>query len=190
MGGSIRVASRPDLGSVFTVVLMLQRAARDAVAADAPPETHDESAVRLEGRRILVVDDNRINRKLLSIWLGEAGATVNVATDGAEGLRAATADSFDAVLMDVSMPVMNGLDATRAIRLLALSADDQQKLRSSVPVIGVTAMAGPEDLKRCIAAGMDAHLTKPLSRGKLLRTMADVIEAHQWLSNAGASQPS
>lgn len=185
MGGSIRVASRPDHGSVFTVVLMLQRTAGDAVAADAPPETTDESAVRLEGRRILVVDDNRINRKLLSIWLGEAGATVLIATDGAEGLRAATAEPFDAVLMDVSMPVMNGLDATRAIRLMGLSADDQQKLRAAVPVIGVTAMAGPEDLKRCIAAGMDAHLTKPLSRGKLLHTLADVIAAHAWLSDGG-----
>jgi CheY-like chemotaxis protein/two-component sensor histidine kinase len=186
MGGSIRVASRPGHGSVFTVVVMLQRAAGDEVAADSPSETCDEGTVRLEGRRILVVDDNRINRKLLSIWLGEASATVHIATDGAEGLRAATAESFDAVLMDVSMPVMNGLDATRAIRLLGLSADDQQKLRSSVPVIGVTAMAAPEDLKRCIEAGMDAHLTKPLSRGKLLRTLADVIEAHQWLSHASA----
>jgi CheY-like chemotaxis protein len=175
---------------VFTVVVMLQRAASNEVVADSPFETRDEGAVRLEGRRILVVDDNRINRKLLSVWLGEAGATVHIATDGAEGLRAATAESFDAVLMDVSMPVMNGLDATRAIRLLGLSADDQQRLRSSVPVIGVTAMAGPEDLKRCIEAGMDAHLTKPLSRGKLLRTLADVIAAHQWLSNTGASQPS
>ena len=189
MGGSIRVASRPGHGSVFTVLLMLQRAAGDEVAADSPSETRYEGTVRLEGRRILVVDDNRINRKLLSIWLGEAGATVHIATDGAEGLSAATAESFDAVLMDVSMPVMNGLDATRAIRLLALSADDQQKLRSSVPVIGVTAVAGPEDLKRCIEAGMDAHLTKPLSRGKLLRTLVDVIEAHQWLSNASGSQP-
>jgi signal transduction histidine kinase/CheY-like chemotaxis protein len=187
MGGGIRVASRLGHGSVFTVVVMLKAAAGDAVPSDGASQAAEANAVRLEGKRILVVDDNRINRKLLSIWLGEAGAAVHVATDGAEGLRAATSEPFDAILMDVSMPIMNGIDATRAIRLLALSADDQQKLRSSVPVIGVTAMAGPEDLQRCIAAGMDAHLTKPLSRGKLLRTLADVIAAHAWLSHAGAN---
>ena len=87
--------------------------------------------------------------------------------------------------MDVSMPIMNGLDATRAIRLLALSADGPQRLRSSVPVIGVTAMAGPEDLQRCLKAGMDAHLSKPLSRGKLLRTLDRVMVSHAWLSHPG-----
>ncbi len=185
MGGSIRVTSRLGHGSVFTVVLMLQRADGAAVTDDAAAELVDDASVRLEGRRILVVDDNRINRKLLSLWLGEAGATVHIATDGAEGLRAASAEPFDAVLMDVSMPIMNGLDATRAIRLLALSADGPQRLRSSVPVIGVTAMAGPEDLKRCLEAGMDAHLSKPLSRGKLLRTLDRVMVSHAWLSHPG-----
>ena len=190
MGGSIRVTSRLGHGSVFTVVVKLQRAAGVKVVVDALPEAPDEGAVNLEGTRILVVDDNRINRKLLSLWLVEAGAVVHIATDGAEGLRAASAEAFDVVLMDVSMPVMNGLDATRAIRLLALSADEPQRLRSSVPVIGVTAMAGPEDLKRCIEAGMDAHLSKPLSRGKLLHTLVDVIAAHAWLRNGGADPSS
>jgi signal transduction histidine kinase/DNA-binding NarL/FixJ family response regulator len=192
MGGSIRVTSRLGQGSVFTVVVMLQRAEGTALTLDAPAEASDDASVRLDGRRVLVVDDNRINRKLLPLWLGEVGAAVHIATDGAEGLRAASAEPFDAILMDVSMPVMNGLEATRAIRLLALSADEQQRLRSSVPVIGVTAMAGPEDLKHCLEAGMDAHLTKPLSRGKLLRTLAEVIVSHDWLRNssAGASPSS
>ena len=184
MGGSIRVTSRLGQGSVFTVAVMLQRAEGTTLTGDVPPEPIDDASVRLEGRRILVVDDNRINRKLLSIWLNDAGATVHFATDGAEGLRAASIELFDAVLMDVSMPVMNGLDATRAIRLLSLSADEPQRLRSSVPVIGVTAMAGPEDLKCCLEAGMDAHLSKPLERAQLLHTLEDVMEAHRWLSNA------
>jgi signal transduction histidine kinase/PAS domain-containing protein/AmiR/NasT family two-component response regulator len=182
MGGTIRVASRLGHGSVFTVMVMLQRGEGNEVFADTQPGGLDEHTTVLEGKRILVVD-NRINRKLLTIWLSEAGAKVQMATDGAEGLRAATAEAFDVILMDISMPVMNGLDATRAIRLLVRSADERERLRSMVPVIGVTAMAGPEDLKRCLEAGMDAHLSKPLSRNKLLRTLADVISAHAWLSN-------
>jgi signal transduction histidine kinase/AmiR/NasT family two-component response regulator len=192
MGGDIRVSSRLGHGSVFTVVAMLKTAAHDAVPPDEPSQAADVNAVRLDGTRILVVDDNRINRKLLSIWLGEAGAEVHMATDGAEGLRAATSERFDAILMDVSMPVMNGLEATRAIRLLASSSDDQQRLRAMVPLIGVTAMAGPEERRRCLEAGMDAHLSKPLSRSKLLRTLADLMATHAWLRNddPGPGRPS
>jgi hypothetical protein len=181
MGGSIRVASRPGQGSIFTVALMLQRASDIETCPDAPAESPNGAIAALEGKRVLVVDDNRINRKLLSLWLAEAGAEVHMATDGAECLRAATAETFDAILMDVSMPVMNGLEATRAIRLLALSADEQQRLRAAVPVIGVTAMAGPDDLRRSLEAGMDAHLSKPLSRDQLLGTLRDMIAAHHWL---------
>jgi phosphoribosylglycinamide formyltransferase-1 len=115
------------------------------------------------------------------------GCTVHIATDGAEGLRAATAESFDAVLMDVSMPVMNGMTATRAIRLLSQSGDERLEKLAAVPVIGVTAMARPEDLRLCLEAGMDAHLGKPLERVKLLRTLKDVMEAHRWLSNGRAA---
>jgi signal transduction histidine kinase/ActR/RegA family two-component response regulator len=185
MAGSIRVTSVLGQGSVFTVGIMLQSAQGPALAVDVPAEPDRDTNLRLEGRRILVVDDNRINRKLLSIWLSEAGAEVHVANDGAEGLRAATLETFDAVLMDVSMPVMNGLEATRAIRLLALSADEAQRLRSSVPVIGVTAMARTEDLRRCDEAGMDRYLSKPLSRGKLLRMLTEMIGAHSWLRHSG-----
>ena len=185
MGGSIRATSLVGQGSVFTVGVMLRSAEDTAIPGDVPAESALDAGLRLEGRRILVVDDNNINRKLLSIWLSEAGAAIHIASDGAEGLRAATDEPFDAVLMDVSMPVMNGLDATRAIRLLALSADEAQRLRSSVPVIGVTAMARPEDLKRCHEAGMDLYLSKPLSRGKLLRMLTEMIAAHSWLRHNG-----
>lgn len=183
MGGGIRVSSRLGRGSVFTVVVMLKAAAGDAAPSDGPSQAADANAAMLEGTRILVVDDNRINRKLLSIWLGDAGASVHMATDGAEGLRAATSERFDAILMDVSMPVMNGLDAARAIRLLASSDDEQQRLRAMVPLIGVTAMAGPEERRRCLEAGMDAHMSKPLSHSKLLGTLADLISTHAWLRN-------
>ena len=190
MGGSIRVSSRPGQGSVFTVMVSLQRSAQAEAFDGTQPASPDDQPWRLAGKRILVVDDNRINQKLLSIWLTEAGADIQVAVDGAQGLHAATTETFDGILMDVSMPQMNGLDATRAIRLLAQSGDVQIDRRAAVPIVGVTAMARHEDLQSCLEAGMDAHLSKPLDRVKLLRTLADVIEAHAWLSDVGADRGS
>jgi PAS domain S-box-containing protein len=186
MGGSIRVASRLGKGSVFTVVVVLQRSNNGELFDDTRRAELDETTAVLAGRRILVVDDNRINQKLLALWLAEAGAQVQQAFDGAEGLRAASAELFDAILMDVSMPVMNGMTATRAIRLLSQSGDERLERLAAVPVIGVTAMARPEDLRLCMEAGMDAHLSKPLDRIKLLRSIKDVIEAHRWLRNTEA----
>jgi signal transduction histidine kinase/FixJ family two-component response regulator len=186
MGGSIRVTSRLGKGSVFTVAVVLQRSDNSELFEDTVPAPLDETTPALAGRRILVVDDNRINHKLLALWLKAAGAHVHQAFDGAEGLRAASAELFDAILMDVSMPVMNGMTATRAIRLLGQSGDERLERLAAVPVIGVTAMARPEDLRLCLEAGMDAHLGKPLERAKLLRTIKDVMEAHHWLSNTGA----
>ena len=190
MGGSIRVTSRPGKGSVFTVAVVLQRSDNGELFEDTVPAPLDEATPALAGRRVLVVDDNRINHKLLALWLKEAGAHVHQAFDGAEGLRAASAELFDVILMDVSMPVMNGMTATRAIRLLGQSGDARLERLAAVPVIGVTAMARPEDLRLCLEAGMDAHLGKPLERVKLLRTLKDVMEAHRWLSNGQAASVS
>jgi CheY-like chemotaxis protein len=184
MGGSIRVTSRLGKGSVFTVAVVLQRSDNGELFEDTVPAPLDETTPVLAGRRILVVDDNLINHKLLALWLKEAGAQVHQAFDGAEGLRAATTELFDVILMDVSMPVMNGMTATRAIRLLGQSGDARLERLAAVPVIGVTAMARPEDLRLCLEAGMDAHLSKPLERVKLLQSIKDVIEAHSWLRNA------
>ncbi len=190
MGGSIRVTSRLGQGSVFTVMVSLERSAQEEVFAGTQPATLDDQPWSLAGKRILVVDDNSINQKLLSIWLVEAGASVKMAVDGAQGLHAATTETFDGILMDVSMPVMNGLDATRGIRLLEQSGDAQLDRRATVPIVGVTAMARHEDLQLCLEAGMDAHLGKPLERVKLLRTLADVIETHAWLSGVGVDRGS
>ena len=186
MGGSIRVTSRLGHGSVFTFMVKLRRSDHAADFQDTQSAGLDDQGWGLEGKRILVVDDNRINQKLLSIWLTEAGARFQVARDGAEGLRAASAELFDAILMDVSMPVMNGLEATRAIRLLGQTGDVRLQQLASVPIIGVTAMARHEDLQQCLEAGMDAHLGKPLERRKFLRTLSEVIEAQGWLNNVSS----
>jgi CheY-like chemotaxis protein len=189
MGGSIRVTSRPVKDSVFTLSVMLQRSDNGELFGDTRSAALAETGPVLADQRILVVDDNRINQKLLAIWLREAGATVHQAYDGAEGLHAASADVFDAILMDVSMPVMNGLVATRAIRGLAQSDDERLAKLATVPVIGVTAMTRDEDLRQCLDAGMDARLSKPLERAKLLSTLQGAIAAKAWLSNDGAHAP-
>ncbi len=189
MGGSIRVTSRPGKGSVFTLIVVLQRSDNGELVADTRSAELDETRSVLADQRILVVDDNRINQKLLALWLKEAGATVHQAYDGAEGLRAASTDRFDVILMDVSMPVMNGLVATRAIRGLARSGDERLARLATVPVIGVTAMTRDEDLRQCLEAGMDARLNKPLERGKLLSALQGAIAANVWLSDGGARAP-
>jgi CheY-like chemotaxis protein len=185
MGGNIRVTSREGQGSVFTVTVMLQRSTHGTAVDHTPQTAPEPAAPTLIGKRILVVDDNRINQKLLSMWLTEAGARVRQANDGSQGLCAASDALFDCILMDVSMPVMNGLQATAAIRLLAQSEDAQLRTRAAVPIIGVTAGGMDNDIRQCLEAGMDAHLCKPLERVKLLRTLKDVMEAHVWLSNTG-----
>ena len=194
MGGSIRVTSRLGRGSVFTVTLVLKMAELGASFAESQTGGLDSNDAQghlsLEGKRILVVDDNRINQKLVHAWLTSMGAGVDTASDGAMGLRAASSRDYDVILMDMSMPVMNGLDATRAIRLLGNSETGEARLRASVPIIGVTAMARREDRMLCLEAGMDAHMGKPLERGKLLRTLREVMEAHSWLSEANWSTPS
>lgn len=193
MGGGIRVTSRVGRGSVFTVTVFLKTAEPGVEGGESQPGSLDSSDPRshisLDGKRILVVDDNRINQKLVHAWLEFSGAVVDVAADGAVGLRAASGRHYDCILMDMSMPVMNGLDATRAIRLLGDSDTEAIRLRAAVPIIGVTAMARREDQLLCLEAGMDAHLSKPLDRGRLLKTLREVLDAHAWLSEISGRTP-
>jgi signal transduction histidine kinase/AmiR/NasT family two-component response regulator len=205
MDGGIGVFSRPGVGSVFEMRVRLllaedlaanlapagpQAGTADSVALheDSTPLQEDGSPPMLGGMRVLVVDDNRLNRKLMSMWIAAQGAAVETAADGQEGVRLALASDFDCVLMDMSMPVMNGLDAARAIRKASSRdsapepASDVRLRRAHVPLIGVTAMARREDRQLCLAAGMDAHLAKPVRRQALTREIRRVIAARAWLS--------
>jgi CheY-like chemotaxis protein/nitrogen-specific signal transduction histidine kinase len=115
--------------------------------------------------RILVVDDNAVNRRLAAIMLERAGHGVTLAESGAEAVARIGAEPFDAVLMDVQMPEMDGLEATRRIRALAGAA------AARVPIVAVTANAMRGDDERCIEAGMDGYVTKPIDGASLVATV-------------------
>lgn len=185
MGGHVQVSSRPGHGSVFSFTVSLLRAGE----LEDEPETHpadmDQLAVRLEGARLLVVDDNRINQKLMQVWLTQAGALVTSAFNGEEAVSLVSSQPFDCVLMDMSMPVMDGLQASQAIRQLDKHDDPEVAVRAWVPIIGVTAMARREDRQLCLEAGMNAHLSKPVERAELFKTIHKLLNDAAWLKSAG-----
>jgi len=154
MGGTISVDSMPDIGSCFTVCLPYTPASG---ASSPKPESIEPAAPAriLAGLRILVAEDVDINRFIMNEILTDVGAEVSFAEDGqqaVDAVRTHGAQAYDAVLMDIQMPVMNGLDATRAIRQLA----------PDLPIIGQTAHALAEERAACLAAGMVDHITKPI----------------------------
>jgi len=161
--GSIGFTSAEGKGSIFSVRLDFQIGAEKE-------NTGGEDQVKLEHRilRVLVVDDLAINQKLAKAQLESEGHHVFLATDGSEALEIIEQQVIDVILMDLFMPVMDGLEATKAIR-----ESDNQEI-ANVPIIGVTANLDKEIHKNCIAAGMDAVTAKPLTAEKLYRFFAKV----------------
>ena len=136
------------------------------------PESSEESGSVLNGLRFLCAEDNVLNAEILTAVLDMNGAQCVIYPDGEKLVQAFAAvkpGDFDAILMDVQMPVMNGLDATRAIRRSANS------LGKTIPIIAMTANAFSEDVQNCLNAGMDAHVSKPLDIGTLERTLRTVL---------------
>jgi CheY-like chemotaxis protein/nitrogen-specific signal transduction histidine kinase len=135
------------------------------------PDNHELLTVHSVGKRrsrplrLLIADDNPINCRLAGIMLEKAGHSVTTVANGADAVAAVASEAFDAVLMDVQMPVMGGLEATRRIRALA------DPNRASLPVIAITANAMKGDDTDCYAAGMSGYVTKPIDRGVLLETL-------------------
>ena len=129
----------------------------DPPANSPAPEAEETPPSSAAGRRILVADDNAINRKLVKKMLDGLGCRVQLVTNGAECVEASKAGDFDAILMDIQMPEMDGLAATRAIR----------ELGNEIPIIALTADAMPDDRARCLAAGMNDYLQKPVRRDAL-----------------------
>jgi signal transduction histidine kinase/CheY-like chemotaxis protein len=164
MGGTIGCDADVRQGALFWVELPLREVPLPAAAAAAPPA---DAVMLPPGRslRVLVADDVAANRMVARAMLVAAGHRVDSAADGAEALAAVQRESYDVVLMDVQMPVMDGLDATRRIREL-------EGRRGRVPVLAVTASALPEQVAACRAAGMDGHLPKPIDRESLLAAVA------------------
>ena len=160
MGGSIGVESAVGQGSTFTARLPL----RPAPAPAAEAARQDSEGPDLAGLRFLVAEDNPINQRLIQLMLERAGATLTIAADGEAAVRLWRPDEFDIVLMDMQMPGMDGLQATRHIR--------SQPRGDAVPIIALTASASVEDQRACELAGMNDYLSKPLRFDVLARTVA------------------
>ena len=164
MGGSLSVQSKKGEGSLFTVKLSLP------VSAQAGPRAEKDAPTgSLEGVRVLLAEDNELNREIAVSLLGEVGAQVTCAEDGQQALAMLGDESaFDVVLMDVMMPRMDGLAATRAIR----RAENGQK---HMPIIAMTANVFEEDIRKCMEAGMDSHVGKPVDLTALTREILRLI---------------
>ena len=166
MGGHIQVSSRENVGSTFVVTIPFEIA--EPVQAEASKEK-DGAPADIRGMRLLLVEDNELNAEIARLLLEDAGAVITRVGDGQQALdlfREEPAGSFDGILMDVMMPVMDGLTATRAIR--GLDRPDAK----TVPIIAMTANAFAEDAAKCFDAGMNAHLSKPLDIRKVISTIA------------------
>ena len=163
MGGTIEVESTPGSGSVFRFTVTIPKAA----AVEAAPVSMQEivSSAALSGLRILLAEDNEINQEIAKALLEDMGVIVHVAGNGEEALNLLKQERFDGILMDIQMPVMDGLTATRAIRVLP---DEQVR---NLPIIAMTAHVMQEDRDKSLQAGMNDHITKPIDLTELKRKL-------------------
>jgi signal transduction histidine kinase/ActR/RegA family two-component response regulator len=173
MGGRLTLANAPEGGAVAEVALDLPRAAAAPLAADAPAAAPaPEAAAQAPDRapRILLAEDNPANRRVVELILQMAEVELVSVENGAEAVEAFQAAPFDAVLMDVQMPVMDGLAAVRALRRL-----EAARAAPRTPILMLTAHALPEHRAASAAAGADAHLTKPVAAPALLEALSRAL---------------
>ena len=170
MGGSIQVESRQGIGTKFTIDLSFDITLKEEVYGSE--DTIESSAIHtIKGKRILLVEDNELNAEIAKTVLEDVGALITRAENGQQALelfKEKPAGTFDVILMDLMMPVMDGYTATRKIRELERSD------AKTVPIIAMTANAFQEDAEKCIAVGMNAHLAKPLDIEKMKKTIKSI----------------
>jgi len=172
MGGTITLKSERGKGSAFTVELRVACvAAPDGGAAESGGEGGGEPD-SLAGRRVLLCEDHPLNQEIARALLTERGMTVTVAPDGRAGVeqfRRSPPGGFDVILMDIRMPVMNGYETARAIR--ALDRPDA----GSIPIVAMTADAFVDDVQKCLEAGMNGHVAKPVDPQALYGVLQNVL---------------
>jgi CheY-like chemotaxis protein len=161
MGGSINYDANPNGGSVFWFELPAGK------SAPPSPEPVMVASAR-SGRPVLLVDDIKINRDIIGAFLDAAGHAVILAEGGEEAVRLAAEQQFDVILMDVRMPKVDGLQATRRIRTLPGA-------QGQVPILALTAYTFPDQVAQCVDAGMDGHLPKPVDYKTLIDGIDEVI---------------
>ena len=179
MGGTIEVITSPGSGTTIVIRLKLKIAEEKDVTKDQQ-ETTDrteaepaDNAIDFTGKRLLLVEDNMINMEIANMILQEAGFTVETAENGkiaVDKVSSSEPGYYDAVLMDIQMPVMDGYEATREIRAL------HNKDLANIPILAMTANAFKEDELAALEAGMQAHIAKPVDVEQLMKTLASVLQ--------------
>ena len=171
MGGTIEVESEPGQGSCFEIFMDLKIAEERAVSLALQAETDEQDGNILQGMRFLCAEDNEINAEILTELLKIEGAECTICENGEEILKAfeqSAPGDYDMILMDVQMPVMNGYEATKAIRR------SSHELAKKIPIIAMTANAFSEDIQHSLAAGMNAHVSKPVEMKVLEKTIRSI----------------
>lgn len=164
---------------------ILAKLGKSKPAAEPTPKTPDadvyELASAIRGAAILLVEDNRINQEVAREFLEKAGFVVTIASDGVQGVELALSERYDGILMDLQMPNMDGFQASRAIR--------ETPEGRAIPIIAMTAAAGPGDREACIEAGMNDHLSKPVNPRELIEKLAHWIKPDGIIPTSKRSKP-
>ena len=172
MNGTIQVESQPGRGTCFVVTLFLKLADKDAPVTPHTAEEPEEQSAFKPGTKLLLVEDNELNREIAKELLGMAGLESVCAADGRQAVDLFTANppgTFALILMDIQMPVMDGYEASRAIRRLAETGDRPDA--GAIPIIALTANAFADDVYQARQAGMNEHISKPLDVDQLLKIL-------------------
>jgi len=172
MGGEVGADSEPGRGSRFWFTATMGRGAATSSARNDCVDAERVLAAKFRQARILLAEDNRTNQEVVLAMLDEVGLSADVVENGAQAVTAVRQRDYDLILMDMQMPEMDGLEATREIR--------QLPGRTGVPIVAMTANAFADDRRHCLEAGMNDHLGKPITPEMLYTAMAN------WLSRAAA----